>query len=261
VHNTSIPHGAAGALVGWLAGTVLRIRRAHVEHAMKRAGVVDAADVARAMYRRLGVALVDLLRARRSVEVDTGALDAALARGPVVIFASHCGNWELAAAGAARHLEARGRALHVVAKPMHSAFFDRWLSRVRERLGIRVIPPRGALAATSDALARGDVVAMPIDQVPDREAHGLWLDFLGAPALVDRAPATVAYRARATVLVVAGGRALDVIPFAPGRAWIAATSRRATAALERHIRADPASWMWLHRRWKRPRLVASSRPE
>jgi KDO2-lipid IV(A) lauroyltransferase len=213
------------------------------------------------MYRRLGIALVELVRARTSVEVDTHALDASLARGPVVIFASHCGNWELAAAGAARHLAGRGRALRVVAKPMHSAFFDRWLARLRERLGLRVIAPLGALAQAADALARGDVVAMPIDQVPDREAHGLWIDFLGAPALVDRAPATVAYRAGATVLVVAGGRVLDVIPFEPGRAWIGATTRRATAALERHIRADPASWMWLHRRWKRPRLVASSRPE
>lgn len=252
---------SAGATIGWLAGSVLRIRRAQVESAIERAGIADARLVARAMYRRLGIALLEFLRARAPAEVDTHALDAALSHGPVVIFASHCGNWELAAAGAAKHLASRDRVLHVVAKPMHSAFFDRWLARLRSRLGIRVIAPTGAMTATASVLARGDVVAMPIDQVPDHEAHGVWLDFLGASALVDRAPATVAYRARATVLVVAGGRVLDVIPFAPGRGWIVATTRRATEALERHIRSDPASWMWLHRRWKRPRLVASSRAE
>lgn len=256
-----------GALLGWLAGSVLRIRRAQVEAALARAGIARPGDVARAMYRRLGVALVEWLRAPAApplAEADRAALDAALAEGPVVIFASHCGNWELAAAAAAAHLRDHGRALHVVAKPMHSAFFHRWLARVRERLGVRVIAPGGALAVASAALAKGDVVAMPIDQVPDREAHGVWLDFLGAPALVDRAPATVALRARATVVVVAGGRVLDVIPPSRSRDREAreATMRRATAALERHIQQDPADWMWLHRRWKRPpSLVPAPRAE
>lgn len=252
---------STGATIGWIAGSVLRIRRSQVEAALVRAGIDEPRAVAAAMYRRLGIALVDFVRARSPSEVDTNELDSALANGPVVVFASHAGNWELAAAGAARHLRAHGRELYVVAKPMHSAFFDRWLSRLRQRLGIRVIAPAGAIASAANVLARGDVVAMPIDQVPEREAHGEWLDFLGAPALVDRAPATVAYRAKATVLVVAGGRVLDVIPFRPGRDWIAATTRRATEALELHIRQDPASWMWLHRRWKRPRLVASRRAE
>lgn len=234
---------------------------------MVRAGVDAPGLHASRMYRELGIGLVQLLRANAApapraagvdaAGVDTAALDTA---GPLVIFASHTRNWELAAAGAAKHLATRGRALHVVAKPMHSAFFDRVLRRIRARLGVRVIAPAGALAHASAAVARGDVVAMPIDQVPDLEAHGLWLDFLGAPALVDRAPATVAWRMRATVLVVAGGEVLDVIPppseGEPAKAWVRAATARATAALERFVRAEPASWMWLHRRWKRPALVA-----
>jgi lauroyl/myristoyl acyltransferase len=68
----------------------------------------------------------------------------------------------------------------------------------------------------------------------------------------------IAYRARATVLVVAEGRVIDVIPppaLAEPKAWITATALRATTALERVIAAAPESWMWLHRRWRRP-LVA-----
>jgi KDO2-lipid IV(A) lauroyltransferase len=209
------------------------------------------------MYRRLGVALVELLRGKTAVPIDAAVLGAAVERGPVMLFASHTGNWEGAAASAARFLASRGRALHVVAKPMHSAFFDRWLARLRREQGVSVIPPSGAMRNAVEALHRGDVVVMPIDQVPDRAAHGISTMFLGAPAEVDRAPAVVAYRARATVLVVVEGQVIDIIA-APAKAdleWVSATALRATASLERAITAAPASWMWLHRRWRRP-LVA-----
>ena len=43
----------AGALIGFLAGSVLRIRRAHVEVAVRRAGIDRPAQVARAMYASL----------------------------------------------------------------------------------------------------------------------------------------------------------------------------------------------------------------
>ncbi|MBX3231590.1 MAG: hypothetical protein KIT84_23820 [Labilithrix sp.] len=247
---------ALGVAIGWLAGSVLRVRRAHVEAAMVRAGVADAKGTAVRMYRALGVALVAFLRGRPLPAIDEEPLAAAIARGPVVLFASHTGNWELAAAAAARLLAARGRRLSVVAKPMSTRWIDRLLARLRARLGVHVIAPEGALAAAGRALAAGDVVAMPIDQVPDRP--GLAVRFLGARAVVDRAPAIVAWRSRATVLVIGAteGRAsvLDVIPArsCSDRAglWIDAAARRATAALEDFVRREPASWMWLHRRWR-----------
>ena len=52
---------------------------------------------------------------------------------------------------------------------------------------------------------------MPIDRSPIAGARRLARLPQGA-ALVDRAPATVALRAGATVVVVAGGHVLDVIP-------------------------------------------------
>ncbi len=273
-----------GRVLGILAGSVLRIRRALVEAAMARAGIDDPASVAAAMYRSLGEGLVELLwlaaaPAARREEVVAGvsiddasaaALDAACARGPVVLFASHTGNWELAAAAAARLLARSKRRLAVVAKPMHAAGVDVFLRRLRERCAIHVLSPRGALASARRSLDAGDVVVMPIDQVPDRACHGLPLPFLGELAVTDRAPATLAWRARATVLVVASERAtlgeacavhrvrvLDVIdPPADGDAasrWIAATTTRATSRLEAFVRGAPASWMWLHRRWRAPR--------
>lgn len=284
--------GALGGALGFFVGSVLRIRRRLVESAMERSGVRAPASAAARMYRALGHGVFELLwlagarPAARADEVGrvaidpeaVTALDEAIARGPVVLFASHTGNWELAAAAAAQHLSAQGRGLAVVAKAMHARGVDAFLVRLRRRLGVRVLSPIGAFGAARRALLAGDVVVMPIDQVPDRASHGVAVPFLCDSALADRAPAMLAWRAEATVLVVAaqrdGGdhrvRLLDVIP-APSRGgvtrprvWVDATTTRATAALEAFVRHTPESWLWLHRRWRAPRsappLVATRQP-
>lgn len=283
-----LPAGARarlGRAVGFVAGSVLRIRRALVDEAMARAGVREPARAAAQMYASLGEGLVELLwlagapPPRRDAAIgrvvidgaSAATLDAACARGPVVMFASHTGNWELAAAAAAQHLAAQGRGLAVVAKAMHARGVDAFLVRLRRRLGVRVLAPLGAFGAARRALHAGDVVVMPIDQVPDRASHGVAVPFLCGSALADRAPAMLAWRAKATVLVVAaerdgGGhrvRLLDVIPspargaIVNPRAWIDATTRRATAALEAFVRRSPESWLWLHRRWRAPRSAVT----
>lgn len=245
---------------------------------MLRAKIRDPGASANAMYRSLGQGLVELLWlagapvARRedfisrvSVDEDTiAALDAACARGPVVLFASHTGNWELTAARAARLLAARGKRLAVVAKAMRARGVHAFLDRLRERLGIHVVSPRGALASSKRILDAGDVVVLPIDQVPERSSHGMACPFLGGSAVTDRSPATLAWRVGATVLVVATERIADrhcvrvldvMVPPTRGvsaRAWIEAATRRATSQLEAFVRQSPASWMWLHQRWRAP---------
>ena len=52
---------ALGACVGWIAGTLFRYRRAHVESAMERAGIPGARDRARSLYRELGTSLLEVL--------------------------------------------------------------------------------------------------------------------------------------------------------------------------------------------------------
>jgi len=221
------------------------------------------------MYRNLGHGVVELLAlagADPGPVVDAVVLDDALVAelavpGPIVFLASHTGNWELGAAALARH-----RKLHIVAKRMSTRGVDVFLGRLRARLGVATIAPHGAFAASRAALAAGGAVALPIDQVPDRATHALRAMFLGGEVSVDRAPATLAFRAGARMLVVAAERSADghrvrllgAIPRREGRIrTIDGDTRDATRWLESFVRASPASWLWLHRRWRAPRACRS----
>jgi KDO2-lipid IV(A) lauroyltransferase len=111
-------------------------------------------------------------------------------------------------------------------------------------------------------LHAGGVVALLIDQAPTRSGGVVTLPFLGRAAKHDLAPALLAARARAPLLVMAGHRdlqgrhrlelldALDPEELRGGRAAAERTTRRASEAVERFVREHPEQWLWLHRRWK-----------
>jgi KDO2-lipid IV(A) lauroyltransferase len=277
----------AGAALGWLAGSVLRIRRAAVERAMIRAGVADPKRQARAMYAGLGAGVFELfwlaaaapelrdetLRTHVVLDDDLDvALFEAAQRGPVVLAASHTANWELLAYGAAQVLARRGQKLAVVVKPQSVGAFDAFCTQLRRTCGLELIAPSGAFDEAKRRLAAGAIVAMPIDQVPERKRHGVSVPFLGAAALADRAPAALARATGATLLVVAASRdgrvqrghlLAELPPHARGEstasAWIEHATREATRVLEAFVRSKPASWLWLHRRWRAPLELGAGR--
>lgn len=278
----------AGAVLGWMAGSVLRIRRAAVEAAMARARIAAPAREARAMYTHLGAGVLELLwlagssRERRdqalrdhvAFDADLDAtLRAACARGPVVLAASHTGNWELVAYGAAQVFAGYDRRLAVVVKEQSVGAFHAFCMNLREACGLRLLAPVGAMAEARRSLATGHIVAMPIDQVPDRARHGIEVSFLGAPAHADRAPAALARAAGATLVVTAGsreGRTQHIHLLAevtaesqlevPPAVWIERATREASAALEAFVRRRPSAWLWLHRRWRAPLEVGARTP-
>ena len=266
---------ALGLLLGWLAGSVLRIRRAHVEASMRAAGIDGAARHARAMYASLGISGVELLwmtlrgaRALEHVRIDEASSlrwRNALAQGRgAVVAASHTGNWDLAACTVARDVP-----LLVVTKHLSVRWLDRLWQGTRARQGVRLADAEGAMARSREQLREGGAVAMMIDQVPGSPRHAVPVEFLGRPAAADRAPAALAASAGAPLVVAAslrdeaGAQVLHVLdvfhpPRRPDRAWIDQATREATRALDRFVRAHPSQWLWLHRRWK-PMLAAPCR--
>lgn len=252
---------------------------------MARAGVVAPKREARAMYDGLGAGLLELfwlagatpsrreeiLRSQVILDEDLDrALREAAERGPIILAASHTANWELIGFGAAKVLGTRGQRLAVVTKPLSVGAFHAFCTELRRACGFVLLAPQGAVAAARRSLAAGDVLVMPIDQVPDRTKHGVTVSFLGAQALADRSPAVLARATGATLLVVAGSRdgrlqrghlLAELHPgVSAGAGWVAHATREATGALDAFVREHPSSWLWLHRRWRAPLERRSSSP-
>jgi KDO2-lipid IV(A) lauroyltransferase len=264
--------GRLGRIVGWFAGSLLRVRRVHVLAMLRRAQIPAPTDVARAMYASLGTGLVELVwlsgrapDAVASMAVMTPAAERALTeaialgRG-VVLATAHTGNWDLGALALARWLSGAGRRLHVITKRLSIRWLDRYWQRLRAERGVVLVDARGAWAHARVALGAGDVVAVLVDQAPERRSGVRVLPFLGEPARHDLAPVLLAARSRAPLVVgfarraADGSHLIDVVDVIESvsrdDASLLAATERITAALERFIRAHPAQWLWLHKRWK-----------
>ncbi len=256
-----------GAALGFLAGSVLRIRRRHVEASLRAAGLA-AETIAPRVYASLGTGVFELLwlAGRRAEAVDacfTVAPEAAaaLARGRgVVVTTAHTGNWDLAACAMARRLAPA--TLTVVTKRLSWQALDRWWQGLRAARGVALVQAEGATAAVRAALGAGGVVALMVDQSPERTSGVARFPFLGTAAKHDLSPVLLAARARVPVVVLLTRRTqegrhrlelVDVIEAAELRGGHGAVERaaeRVAAGIERFVREHPEQWLWLHRRWK-----------
>ena len=167
---------------------------------------------------------------------------------------THLGSWELFGAAMAQWVP-----LNAVVRPLRGGLNAR-LVEARQRAGLGLIPPRGALLGTVAALRRNEVVAMLIDQAIGGK-HALFVPFFGRPAATTPALSMAAVRTGAPTLVVVALREQGRLRFrveGPFEVEDSGDRERdllvhtgaVTAALERIIRAHPEQWLWLHRRWK-----------
>lgn len=228
---------------------------------MRRAGIPDPFRTARAMYAELGRALFELLRlayrprAALAVRIEDAALAWVADRGAVVATA-HTSGWDVVACAVARRIP-----LTVVTKRLSLGMLDRVWQGIRRAQGVRLSVVGKAARDVAQALARGELVAMLVDQAPERTRGIVRTPFLGADALVDLAPALCALRAHVPLVVAFPVRLPDgflsvhvagVIepPAAPTRAWAEQAMIQVTRWLEDFVRQNPEQWLWMHRRWK-----------
>lgn len=256
---------ALAAALAWLAGDVLRLRRATVERQLAACFPAATAgarrQLAREVYLNLALTLVEVARDPRReppVRVEPGwaPLDEALAGGRgAIVAAAHFGNFELGG----RVLARRCRLLDVV-KPLHNRRIDHWLQRERERHGIATVTVDSAAPAVLAHLRAGGVVSLLLDQ--DAGAGGVRIPFLGREASAWPGAARFSLQVGCPVVPMGiirqadGSHVLHVgQPSQPaGRpadeAGIRAYAAEISAAVEGIVSLAPGQWFWVHRRWK-----------
>lgn len=262
---------ALGAALGWVGGSVLRIRRADVDRNLELAfpeeGPVRRRRMARASYAHLGREAVSTLRVSsrgpeevvaRTVMVGFDAFRSALAEGKgVILLTGHLGNWEVGGAA----FSARGLPVDAVAKGMANPRFEAVLSALRSRVGVRLIDLADATHEGLRSLREGHVLGLIADQ--NARDQGIFVPFFGTEAATFRGPALLALRSGAPIFLGVSLRepglparyrvTIRRIVFAPSgdlETDVRALTATHTAALERAIRAAPEQYLWQHRRWK-----------
>lgn len=187
----------------------------------------------------------------------------------VVSFSGHFGNWEVLGA----YLGANLRVSPVV-KTLHSPEWQEVTENMRRKHGMTPIHVAGGatLKAALDALRNGHAVNFLMDQ--DMGVEGLFVPFFGTLASTPATPAALALKTGchvypAFIVRLGPGRhrveikeTIDPAQFTGTRdERIVALTKRMTAEIEDMVRAHPAQYFWVHRRWRTTPEAARRRLE
>jgi KDO2-lipid IV(A) lauroyltransferase len=265
------------ALIMWLLRHVLRFRVAVARDNLRRcfpdrsSGEIDS--LLDAYYRQLAQVAAEFLKmADMSAEQLRAHLDvqhaervhAETAAGrSVLLLGAHQCNWEWALQATVLYLQVPIDAAY---KPLHAAGFDRELRRLRCRFGARLIAAKKLVREVARRRDQLHAVALHADQMPASSGRRQWLTFLGRDTAFYPGPAEIARMTGYAAFFVAmhrtgrGQYRLDFVPIcaAGERLDPAVFIARYARLVEEQIRAHPADWTWVHRRWKAARPVELS---
>lgn len=176
----------------------------------------------------------------------------------VIIVTGHLGNWELAGAGFSQLPWHR---LYVIYHPMSNPYFDRLVYHMRTRLGNKLYPMKDTFRGMMQNRGELTATAFIADQTPSSPATAYWTTFLNQDTPVFTGPAKISKKLNYPVIYVSLRRpkrgyyemTSEILADNPGVLTEDEISELHTRRLERDIRAQPAHWLWTHRRWKHQR--------
>ncbi len=192
-----------------------------------------------------------------NTECGLNNLQAAQSGGNGILYITgHFSAWELLPTAHALH----GYPLSFVTRPLDNPLIERYMLRVREASGNRVISKKNAARQILETLKFGGSVGILMDQNTDPQ-EGIFVDFFGIPACTTASVALIALRTSAPVVPgyltpLTGGRyqikflpAVELIRTGDKSRDVRANTRRFNRILEQIIREQPETWLWGHKRW------------
>lgn len=183
-------------------------------------------------------------------------LAVAQGQGPVVLISGHFSNFEIMAAAIVQ----AGVPARVTYRAANNPLFDLRVRQSRARYGVQLFAPKGTDGTREmmRAFQRGESVALLNDQ---KFNGGVAAPFFGVTAHTAPGPATFALKFAIPLLPMSVQRVnkarFRVIVHEPmvlentgdRAADVEAGVRRINAFMEERVRARPAEWFWVHKRW------------
>ena len=270
-----------GAMLGWIAWVVLRIRRSVVLKNLDLAFGDETSPPQRRRtalrsYMSIGRFAVEFARQRRIdesfferfISVDSPErIEEVRNAGGLIGIGFHLGNWELLGVVQAW----LGIEVSFLVGDQRNRLVDDYINRLRSSHGIRLIRRDVAMREIIRTVRAGGVVCWLSDQ--DAGRNGIVVDFFGYPASTPRGAAAFAVKLGRPIacmyLVREKGSHHRLIAsplFWPstelkGDEAERELTQRYTSHLESVVRRYPEQYWWPHRRWKTTGLYSGGSAE
>jgi len=273
----TLPRAPATRLLNLLAAVAYlidpkhrHIARVNLKIALPELSAQERDRIGRESFRNTARNLLEISRLTRLttrniqtlVEYDPDCglnnFEAARSKGKGILYLTgHFSAWELLPTAHALY----GHPLRFVTRPLDNPLLERYLLRIRQAAGNRVIYKRSAARQILETLKAAGSVGILMDQNTDPQQDGIFVDFFGVPAATTTSVALFALRADVPVLPgyltpMRNGRyrirflqPVEVTRTGDNARDVHFNTQRFNRILEQIIREQPESWLWGHKRW------------
>jgi KDO2-lipid IV(A) lauroyltransferase len=221
-------------------------------------------EIAKAFYLRFTDTFLESIKmlslsnkqALRRVTLDLGVVDRLLSEGrSVQLMVAHQFNWEyinLTIPVALRH------PFYFVYRPIGNKAMDQLYLWQRTRLGGRAVSADQFAEKRELIFSSPSVLALGADQNPGNPQKALWLEFFGKPAPFYTGPAKGAIQYDAAMVMLQMERTkrghyrftTHLLCEHPAQFSAEQLTFLYKSEVERVVKADPANYLWSHRRWR-----------
>lgn len=174
---------------------------------------------------------------------------------PLLFLTAHYCNWEWLLLYSCMHLP---HPLMAAYQPFHNRRFDDFMLAARTRFGGELIPATDLIRELMKHLKTLRTLTLLADQSPARNERKYWTTFLNQDTAFLDGIDSLAWLTKMPVIFVTSKRvkrghydvSLEVIAEPPYEKNVHTVVELYARELEVMIQADPAAWLWSHRRWK-----------
>lgn len=186
--------------------------------------------------------------------VNPEVLEPLLANRGAVTITGHIGNWELLAKQGALYCQQ----LITIAAASKNPYLDKLICKLRASEKLVMIPKQGALKRLIKALKANDTIAIAADQNTLPMNGGMYVNFLGLPAPITRAPFLLAEKTTSPIFV---GYCIPIEKY-KYKIYLSkpyyisddnneeAVTNCVVKELEAAINSHPEYWLWMYKKWK-----------
>lgn len=258
--------------VAWFLRKVLRYRHrvvyGNLRQSFPEKPEPEIRKIVRDFYRHLSDILLESIRGmhlpreevlRRYRFVNPELLDADFQAGRhVFVMPAHYGNWEWGVRSFPLQVK---HAVVGVYKPIHNPYISRYVDACRTHFGLQLASIYTTRATLAEVPATPTLYIMMSDQSPSSTRKAHWVSFLNRDTACLHGADFYARHYNYPVYYMHIQRVrrgfydihLSLLCAEPARAEPEHITRAYMQALEHTLRAEPAPWLWSHRRWKRKR--------